>query len=212
MLSIHVFICLIWLKPRGLGGFDCQLPANTCWGRELIFRSWFSVNPQGGGGVGWVYGLLVGETSWRSLPLIVTVCVNIICLSQSGSESPSLHLFPLWRKSSGPHTQPHPHWHHTHPNTGSRYHNSVVMWCGCVCMGWVGSLVSLLFAEGELWLHGRPRLTLYALSSFHRLSLHTNMHVHIILSTFASSNLKHTLTLCCGEQPRSWLGIFSSNT
>lgn len=53
-------------------------------------------------------------------------------------------------------------------------------------MGRATSLVSLLFAVGVLWLHVRPCLTPYALSSVRPLSQDTHMHttVHIIMNTY----------------------------
>lgn len=138
-----------------------------------------------------------------SLALLVTDCVNIICLSRWGSESPSLHLFHLLEETQL--TTP-PHRHHTYKYTVALDHNSVVMRPGRVCVGCVGNLVSLLFAEGELWLHARPCLTPYALSSVQPLSLDTHMqNAHVILNASAGLDLKHRVTfrLCYGDQLRS---------
>lgn len=94
-------------------------------------------------------------------------------------------------------TPPHPiptHPHHTtiHTDTVSFCHNSVVIWWACVCMGRASSLASLLFAVGVLWLHVRPCLTPYVLSSVHPLSQDIRMHthVHIILLQVWLTNTK----------------------
>lgn len=60
-------------------------------------------------------------------------------------------------------------------------------------MGRASSLVSLLFAVGVLWLHVRPCLTPYALSSVRPLSQDTHMHthVHIILQVQLTNTKRH---------------------
>lgn len=108
--------------------------------------------------------------------LIVTDCVNIIRLSWWGSESPLLHLFHSLEETQMT-TQPHPtsrHWQHTitQTDTVSFFHNDVVIWGACVCMGRASRLTSLLFAVGVLWLHLQPSRTPNTCSKTSILNVH----------------------------------------
>lgn len=86
---------------------------------------------------------------WLGLPYIVTYCVNIICLSQLGSESPLLRLFHSLKEDQMA-TPPRPNPPTTQKNTDtvSFCHNGVVIRQVCICMGRACSLASFLFAAG----------------------------------------------------------------
>lgn len=67
------------------------------------------------------------RTFWLRLPLIVTDCVNINCLSRWGSESPSLRLFRSLEETQM--TDP-PRQQHTHTHRRGRPSATIVLSCG----------------------------------------------------------------------------------
>lgn len=100
-------------------------------------------------------------TFWKPFLYAVTDCVDVFSLSRWGSESPWLHLFHCLEETQMT-TRPAPrHWQHTitQTDTVSFFHNDVVIWGACVCMGRASRLTSLLFAVGVLWLRLQPGLT-----------------------------------------------------
>lgn len=151
----------------------------SCYIHKVTMEATTAANPHRKGGCHLHTGVSKPFNSGRlehfgTIFFILWQTLSILSACPDGEVNlPYCICFTPWRKPRWPHHPTPRHWQHTITQTDAvSFHNDVVIWGVCVCMGRASHLTSVLFAAGVLWLHLQPGLTPHTCSQTIGLNVH----------------------------------------